>query len=599
MEQNQDALARMRASYEKEGLELSEDLSTIRITARFRPGEWDDLTDEEMEDMTPEEVEQERKRRRECSWRWFIQRLTDRLRWAGLHEAVYLSDPRYPDVEYRDFSDFEEAYLVQCEESGAGFGESEWDRTMGVRLVSMVPKKIVVDEDHPDLSVRDGVLFNKDQTELLWYPYGREGETYTIPDGVTKIGYRAFSGNMTTVAMRRKDGSRVERLWRRIFANVIDGGMDAEYEMRPASVVKYVFNRSLRRVIMPDTVTVIEENAFDHCIFLNSVKLSSSLEEIGADAFKGCKEMREISLPDSLERLIAKRRYGNRYGAHFFPDNLERVNFLGARCRLQPIMTSRTWRLGTPYITEPYTLEFFDEMFKSAKDVTITFEAGNERFSSEDGVIFNKDRTELLYCPRWKSGVYTVPKTVVRIGRKAFENCSGLTRAVFAGSAVTDIGDEAFSGCEALQSIDLRSVKQIGNRAFSGCEALTHVCLRNAEHIGDRAFSGCSSLQDIDLRSVKQIRDGAFSHCAALTHIDLRGVESIGDRAFSGCAALGPTVTIPESCGSMSSFAFSYMRKQTTSLKTLRVPRGTRIISPADACSRRWEGESNPEIDCY
>ena len=479
MEQNQDALARMRASYEKEGLELSEDLSTIRITARFRPGEWDDLTDEEMEDMTPEEVEQERKRRRECSWRWFIQRLTDRLRWAGLHEAVYLSDPRYPDVEYRDFSDFEEAYLVQCEESGAGFGESEWDRTMGVRLVSMVPKKIIVDGDHPDLSVRDGVLFNKDQTELLWYPYGREGETYTIPDGVTKIGYRAFSGNMTTVAMRRKDGSRVERLWRRIFANVIDGGMDAEYEMRPASVVKYVFNRSLRRVIMPDTVTVIEENAFDHCIFLNSVKLSSSLEEIGADAFKGCKEMREISLPDSLERLIAKRRYGNRYGAHFFPDNLERVNFLGARCRLQPIITSRTWRLGTPYITEPYTLEFFDEMFKSAEDVTITFEAGNERFSSEDGVLFNKDRTELLYCPRWKSGVYTVPKTVVRIGRKAFGGRiyeggnRTLTRVVFAGSAVTDIGDRAFSGCASLQDIDLRGVKQIGDGAFSGCRRMS------------------------------------------------------------------------------------------------------------------------------
>ena len=197
MKQNQDAIARLRASYTKNGIELSEDLNTIRITARFLPGELDDLTEAETEDMTQEEVEQERKRRWELSWMWFVSDLTARLRYAGLHEAVYLSSPRYSDVEYRDFSDFAEAYMVQCDESEAGFGESEWDRTMGVRLVSRVPMEIIVDEDHPYLSVRDGVLFNKDQTELLWYPYGKKDETYRVPDGVTKIGYRAFAGYLT------------------------------------------------------------------------------------------------------------------------------------------------------------------------------------------------------------------------------------------------------------------------------------------------------------------------------------------------------------------------------------------------------------------
>ena len=560
MKQNQDAITQKRANFAENGMELSEDLNTIRITARFLPNEWDDLTDEEMEDMTLKEVEQERKRRWEHNWRWFVERLTNLLQWAGLHEAVYLSNPRYPDVEYRNFSDFEEAYLVHCDESEAGFGKSEWDETMGVKLVSRVPKEIIVDEDHPYLSARDGVLFNKDQTELLWYPYGREGETYTVPDGVTKIGYRAFAGYMATVAMRKQDGSRVEYLWRRVFANVIGGGMDAEYEIRPASVVKYVFNRNLRHVIMPDTVTVIEESAFNHCIFLNSVKLSNALEEIGSDAFKGCKEMREISLPDSLERLIAERRYGYRYGTNFFPDNLERVNFLGTRCRLQPIITHRTWKCNVPYITEPYTPKFFSEIFKSEKDVTITFEAGNERFSSEDGVIFNKDRTELIYCPRWKSGVYTVPKTVVRIGEGAFGTlaygtCNKLTRVIFAGNGVTDIGDGAFFVCSALRDIDLRSIKHIG--------------------------------------------DGAFAGCRALTHIDLRSVEYIGDRAFSDCAALGPTVTIPRNCRRMSSFAFSHSKRLTTSLETLRVPRDTDVICPDNTSARRWGGEAAPRIDRY
>ena len=560
MKQNQDAITQKRANFAENGMELSEDLNTIRITARFLPNEWDDLTDEEMEDMTLKEVEQERKRKWEYSWKWFVSRLTYLLQRAGLHKAVYLSNPMFQDMEYRDFSDFEEAYLVHCEESGAAFGESEWDETMGVKLVSWVPKEIIVDEDHPYLSARDGVLFNKDQTELLWYPYGKEGETYTIPNGVTKISYRAFAGYMTTVAMRKQDGSRVERLWRRVFGNSIDSGMDAEYEIRPASVVKYVFNRNLRHVIMPDTVTAIEESAFDHCIFLNSVKLSNTLAEIGSNAFKGCKEMREISLPDSLERLIAQRRYGGWYGTNFFPDSLERVNFLGTRCRLQPIITSRTRRLGVPYITEPYTPQFFSKIFGSEKDVTITFEAGNERFSSENGVIFNKDRTELIYCPRWKSGVYTVPKTVVRIGEGAFGTlaygtCNKLTRVIFAGNGVTDIGDGAFFVCSALRDIDLRSIKHIG--------------------------------------------DGAFAGCRALTHIDLRSVEYIGDRAFSDCAALSPTVTIPRNCRRMSSFAFSHSKRLTTSLETLRVPRDTDVICPDNTSARRWGGEAAPRIDRY
>lgn len=584
MEQKQNPIARLRADYARKGIELSEDLNTIRITARCLPDEPEGLTDEEMEDMTPEEAKQAQEQAlqqdRETNWRWFIWRLTRWLQGAGLHEAVYVSDPMYQDVEYRSFSDFADEYWVRCEESESGSGESGWDETMGVRLDSKVPRKLIVDEDHPCLSVRDGVLFNKEQTELLWYPYGRAGETYTVPDGVTKIGYQAFAGHMHLVAKRNQDGSRAEHLWRKVFSHVIDsdGDVDAEYEKRPASVVKYVFNRNLRRVVMPDTVTVIEEHAFDHCIFLKSVELSAALEEIGSDAFKGCKEMREISLPDSLERLVAQPRYFDRsvgsYGIHFFPDNLERVNFLGVRCRLQPIITGRTWRLRVPYVTEPYTPQFFSRIFQSDRDVTITFEAGNERFTSEGGVIFNKDRTELIYCPRWKSGVYTVPKSVVRIGKNAFENCSELNRVVFAGSSVTDIEDSAFSGCSSLQDVELRGIKHVGEQAFSYCKALIRVCLRGAAHIGKRAFSGCQ----------------------ALSHLELDGVEYIGHRAFSDCPVLGPAVTIPGSCRRMSSYAFSWHKNTTSALKTLRVPQDTMLFRPDDAILFNQGSEVIPEI---
>ncbi len=602
MKQEQDPIVRLKAECAKEGLELSDDLSTVRVTARCLPDEPEELTEEQMEDMTPEEIARERKKNLEWEWNSFTGHLVGSLRRAHLYEAVYLSDSKYPDVVYRDFSAFAEAYRVRCDSE-----EPSWDETMGVRLSTQLPRAVVVDPDHPCLSARDGVLFNKDQTELIWYPYGKAGETYTVPDGVKKIGKGAFAATMHTVTQRYQDGSPVEQLWRTVSANVIDsdGGGGVEYETRTAKVVKYVFNRDLLRVVLPDTVTEIGPEAFDHCIFLKSVKLPSALEEIGYKAFKGCKELREISLPDSLERLTPYETDGAYYTS-FFPDNLERVNFLGARCRLQPFAVYQTWRCRTQELIEPYTPGFFFEMFKSELDVTITFAAENERFSSEDGVIFNKDKTELIYCPQWKSGAYTVPRTVTRVREKAFANCGELTRVVFAGGAVTDIEDRAFYGCSSLREIGLRGVKRVGKEAFLLCTALGRVDLDGAEHIGDKAFSSCKALAHIGLRGVEHIGDEAFSYCEALTHIELDCVKYIGYKAFENCSALGPTVTIPGSCEQMSEFAFSWKKDFSTkakepSLKTLRVPQDTRMFNPKgySRFSHILDGVYLPEVVRY
>lgn len=53
-------------------------------------------------------------------------------------------------------------------------------------------KNIEVSEDNSSFTSVDGVLFNKDKTELLKYPTGSSNTTYTVPNSVTTIGYRAF-----------------------------------------------------------------------------------------------------------------------------------------------------------------------------------------------------------------------------------------------------------------------------------------------------------------------------------------------------------------------------------------------------------------------
>ena len=76
-------------------------------------------------------------------------------------------------------------------------------------------------------------------------------------------------------------------------------------------------------------------------------------------------------------------------------------------------------------------------------------ESENPEYSSADGVLFNKNKTELLCCPARKSGNYDIPNSVTSIGDRAFGYCSNLTSVTIPNS-VTSIGDMAFENCSSL-----------------------------------------------------------------------------------------------------------------------------------------------------
>lgn len=112
---------------------------------------------------------------------------------------------------------------------------------------------------------------------------------------------------------------------------------------------------------------------------------------------------------------------------------------------------------------------------------------------------------------------------------------------------VTSIGDGAFDGCSALESISIPSgVTSIGDWAFDGCSGLTSVTIPNSvTSIGEWAFYGCQSLSEINIpNSVKNIKDGAFMYCTSLQKITIGGgVEYIGNNIFTACYALS-SITI-------------------------------------------------------
>ena len=148
--------------------------------------------------------------------------------------------------------------------------------------------------------------------------------------------------------------------------------------------------------------------------------------------------------------------------------------------------------------------------------------------------------------------------SVTSIGKRAFQNCYGLTSVTIPNS-VTSIGDGAFSFCTGLTSVTIpNSVTSIGEMAFGSCKGLTSVTIPNSvTSIGYATFYHCLSLTSVTIpNSVTSIGDEAFEGCTGLTSVTIgNSVESIGRFAFRYCSGL-TSVTIPNSVKSIGLLAF-------------------------------------------
>ncbi len=131
-------------------------------------------------------------------------------------------------------------------------------------------------------------------------------------------------------------------------------------------------------------------------------------------------------------------------------------------------------------------------------------------------------------------------KTVTAIGSNAFKNRSAL-REVSVPDTVTKIGSFAFYGCHKLNSVVLgNGEKTLESRAFSLCDSLTYINLKSVKEIGEYCFYGCTSLQYTDFGdNLTKISDRAFYNCSSL--IDAlfpASLEIIGEYTFYGCKSI-------------------------------------------------------------
>lgn len=171
----------------------------------------------------------------------------------------------------------------------------------------------------------------------------------------------------------------------------------------------------------------------------------------------------------------------------------------------------------------------------------------------------------------------TLPEGIAITEGSTFSECTSL-ESIELPASITTIPSHMFAGCSALERVTAKgTITAIDNGAFGSVTdwknhetadtALTEIPdLSQVTSIGDRAFYGCSALETVDLHSVTTMGYAAFQGCKALSgKIDLSNLEEIPGHAF----CYDPNITSVITCSTLSSigdWAFIWAGISTISL---------------------------------
>lgn len=422
-------------------------------------------------------------------------------------------------------------------------------RSVGANPFYLLPyvSEFTLEPGSKYLTVRDGILYDKNMTKLLLVPFFRQVGYLSVPETVTAIGDYAFSTVYAVGTVRLNNVTKIG-----------DGAfMDSNVEM----------------IVSNDKVRTVGENAFRNCAKLTAFALTDTLESIGDYAFAtSAVPFGNLTIPASVKTIGAYAFAGN--------ENITSVTVPAQIRKIGEGAFSECAMLSS--VTLPDGLaEIGSYAFLGASRLTSLTLPDSVKTLGE-GVFAG---CSALATVRLSAGMTSIPDYT-------FLHAEALTSLTLP-DGITEIGDYAFYGADSFATMNFNKVNSVGKYsfvgtkmtaisapelvtvsdfAFSGIAAET-ITLPKAETIGAGAFYLAEKLTSVNLPAARTIGDGAFFHNVKLSDVRIPACETLGNSVFYQDVALSSLSL--DKIVSIGSFAF-----YNTAITSLALPASLKEVAP-------------------
>ena len=287
--------------------------------------------------------------------------------------------------------------------------------------------------------------------------------------------------------------------------------------------------KKLTSITIPNSVVEIEEEAFSGCSLLESISMANSLTSIGAYAFSDCINLPSLIISNNVTSIGDYAFKGcSNLASITIPNNVLSIGtkaFYGCERFKNIIIPQSVTSIGDGAFAGCGHLE------------TLSVENGNMQYDSRNNcnaIIATEANTIIAGCVNT-----IIPDEVTCIGNYAFDGCQGLY-SITIPRGVTSIGDCAFYGCWLNDITIPDEVTYIGDGAFFGCPLKSVIIPDKVIYIGKSAFENCSYLKSVNIPDgIINIESNTFRNCKWLTSITIpNSVVTIYGGAFEGCTDL-------------------------------------------------------------